>query len=216
MNNMMKRVLIGLTMSLVSLIAVCQDFGRECGLGIRLSGEITFNHGEEDAVFPSFYKQVIGTQLGVYYTLFIDNSPVFIEPQLTGYYCGHKDAQQVFFTPEDFYPNGEDIGLLSHNKLDEWGCDFSLQCGYNFAIGNDYSLDLFSGPEVRCAVSSKSWSRNLLSDHYNRWLMRWKLGTGFNYRHVGVQVYGSYDVTKKSKQVNTRDFTLSLGLGYKF
>ena len=46
--------------------------------------------------------------------------------------------------------------------------------------------------------------------------MRWKLGTGFNYRHVGVQVYGSYDVTTKSKQVNTLDFTLSRGLGYKF
>lgn len=199
-----------MTMAITVLFAVAQDFGRENGLGIRLTGDITFNQGKDDAVFPSFYGQVIGTKLGVYYKFFINNSHIFIEPQVAGYYFGHKNSHQEFFTPD------EEIDLLPHNKLDEWGGTFSTLCGYNFIIGNDYSIDLFTGSEIRCAFSSKSWNRNLLSNLYNRWQMRWKLGTGFNYRHVGVQVYGSYDVTTKSKQVNTLDFTLSLGLGYKF
>lgn len=71
-----------MTMAITALFAVAQDFGRENGLGIRLTGDITFNQGKDDAVFPSFYGQVIGTKLGVYYKFFINNSHIFIEPQV--------------------------------------------------------------------------------------------------------------------------------------
>lgn len=205
--------LITLLLVMMALTAFGQDYGRENGLGIRLIGDITFNHNNpeyDDAVFPRFYKQVWGTQLGVYYKYFVANNHAFIEPQLTGYYLGHKDANVEAFDPDI------NQDLAPHNLFKEWGAALSASMGYNFIIGNGQSLDLFTGPELRCAITSKAGKRNLLTHLYNRWQMRWKLGVGYNYSHVGVQVYGSYDVTKKSKLYNTHDFTLSLGLGYKF
>ena len=64
---MKKSVIIILTMAITALFAVAQDFGRENGLGIRLTGDITFNQGKDDAVFTSFYRQVIGTKLGEFF-----------------------------------------------------------------------------------------------------------------------------------------------------
>lgn len=209
----MSKKLITLLLAMMALTAFGQDYGRENGFGIRLIGDVTFNHNnpeKDDAVFPRFYKQVWGIQLGIYYKCFMANSHAFIEPQLTGYYFGHKDAYVEAFDP-DIHQD-----LAPHNLFNEWGGALSASMGYNFIIGNGQSLDLFTGPELRCAITSKAGKRNLLTHLYNRWQMRWKLGVGYNYNHIGVQVYGSYDVTKKSKLYNTRDFTLSFGLGYKF
>ena len=210
----MKQGVLLLVLTVMSF-QICQahDSGRKNGMGIRLTGDVTFNHNNpeyDNAVFPRFYKQVWGAQLGVYYKYFIANSQTFIEPQLTAYYFGHKDANMEAFDPDI------NQDLAPHNKYDEWGGDFSTMCGYNFIIGNDWSIDLITGPEMRCAFSSKAGKRNLLSHLYNRCQMRCKLGVGYNYSHIGVQLYGAYDVSKKSKLSSTRDFTLSLGLAYKF
>ena len=198
-----------------------QDLGRKTGFGIRLLGELTFNQ------IGSFYQQTdnnlryynvpvnhyLGSQFGVFYKLYFDKSKMFIESQLTGLYLGQKEEKVRFFA--NFLNDYEDIIL--NDDMNEWGGSLSMVYGCNFPIGQNFSIDAFTGPEVCCAFSCKNEeNKNLLDWHYNRWQMRWELGTGVNYRHVGVQVYGSYDITKKSKQVNTRNFTLSLGLGYKF
>lgn len=41
-----------MTMAITALFAVAQDFGRENGLGIRLTGDITFNQGKAMLCFP--------------------------------------------------------------------------------------------------------------------------------------------------------------------
>lgn len=210
----MKQGFLLLVLTVLSFqICLAQDSGRENGMGIRLTGDVTFNRNNpeyDNAVFPRFYKRVWGAQLGVYYKYFIANSHYFIEPQLTGYYFGHKDANMEALDPDI------NQDLAPHNLFNEWGTTLSASMGYSFFVGNDHSLDLFTGPELRCAITSKAGKRNLLTHLYNRWQMRWKLGFGYNYSHIGVQLYGAYDVSKKSKLSSTRDFTLSLGLSYKF
>ena len=216
-----KTILVCLVMYVMWLAPVfSQDAGRDTGFGIRLTGEMTtkMKGVHYEFVGDTFFAFVPnsgfqGMQLGGFYKAFLHQSQAFVEAQVGLYYMGQKRSSFFLFwdngTPPEKYVDNYDI--------DEWGTTGSIVAGYNFPIGNKFSLDVFTGPELRAAFSCKNdQGKDMLDWHYNRWLMRWKLGTGFNYRHVGVQLYGSYDVTKKSKQVNTRDFTLSLGLGYKF
>ena len=197
-----------------------QNTNRNSEIGIHLTGEMTTKMKGccADFMGDTLYLFVPnsgfkGIQIGGFYKLFINHTNAFLEAQIGAYYMGQKRSSFFFFGSID----SSSKEYLDNYDMDEWGGIGSLVAGYSFPINTMSSLDVFSGPEVRSAFSCmNSEDKNLLNWHYNRWLMRWKFGIGFNHRHVAVDIYGSCDVTKKSKQVNTRNFTLSLGLGYKF
>lgn len=201
------------------VVVSAQDFGRKNGLGIRISGSLTFNQeaGKLEQIGKTLFdynpnQLYRSVEIGTYYKGFILYSRTFAEIQLSGYYLKDKSELYPFDVMNPSYENA-----VNNINFKEWGASSSLYFGYCFPINKALSIDAFSGPEIRYTISCQTRNNQSLLDwHYNHWQMRWKLGTGVNYSHVGVQVYGSYDVTKKSKQVNTRDFTLSLGLGYKF
>ena len=218
--------------SLLLLFALCllggmtaqaQDYGRENGFGIRLSGEMSSKIDDNDHImndgvfgdtlyvfFPTTGLKAI--HLDAFYKAFLGHSKAFIETQLGGYYRGQKESKQLLF----LLPDSEIRYAVLNDDMNEWGAAASIMGGYNFAINHSSSLDVFTGPELQCTFYCKRYGLDLLKWHFNRWLTRWKLGVGYNYKHVGAQISGSYDLTEKSQQMKGHEFTFSLGLGYKF
>jgi len=188
-----KTIIVCLVMYVIWLAPVfSQDAGRDTGFGIRLTGEMTTK-----------MKGVHYEFVGDTFFAFVPNSG-FQAVQLGGFYKTFLRQSHAFVEAQ--------VGLYYMGQKRS-----SFFLFWDNGTPPEEYVDNYDIDELRAAFSCKNdEGKDMLDWHYNRWLMRWKLGTGFNYRHVGVQLYGSYDVTKKSKQVNTRDFTLSLGLGYKF
>lgn len=221
----MKKLLITLFLVSGALLALAQNSGLKNGLGIHIGGDVTFNHGNsamDNKTDVLYYyvpaKTYYGATVGLSYRLFISATRFFAEADLSAYYLGQKSVDGIHLgTILDEYDS-----FLVNDDMDEWGGSLAAVGGYAFPVGEQWSVDVFTGPEVRCAFSCRNdydkigLKQDLLIWHFNRWQMRWRLGAGLNYRHVGVKLYGSYDVTCKPRQVNTRNFTLSLGLNYRF
>ena len=202
-----------------------QDSGRNSGFGLHFNGDMTFSHDNSaisdmndilyyDVPVTKYY----GGQFGLSYKRFLSCTDFFAEVDLSIYYLGQKEQRNIHLGNilKDY------DAFLVNTDMDEWGSSLLVVGGHNLPVGDHFSIDFFTGPEIRCAFSCSNdydkigVQQDLLIWHFYRWLMRWKLGTGVNYRHVGMRLYGSYDVTCKSRQVHTRDFTLSLGLNYLF
>lgn len=222
--NTTKKLMALVLAALACMSANAQDHGRENGLGIRLTGEMTSKIDVNDHLlrsevfgdtaylfFPTTgFKSV---QLSAFYKAFFYQTQAFVEAQLGGYYMGQKESDLMFFPGPGYTIEYHVVNI----DMDEWGASASLVAGYNFPIKNSSSVDVFTGPEVRGAISCKNQAdQDLLKWHFYRWQTRWKLGVGYNFKHVGAQVSGSYDLTEKAKQMKSREFTFSLSLGYKF
>ena len=207
------------------------EYAQKSGLGLFLNGEITSNSKKhlpmmyKESVYGNYFDCIYGLQLGMFYRISFANSQVFITPHLSGYYYGHKDVylDRDYVDPDLDPAHQANKGSQYDSDLygspadfHEWGLGLSALFGYTFPMTSFSSIDLFTGPESRCAISSKCEYMNALPQMFNRWLIRWKVGAGYNYRHIGFYLSGSCDLTEKSKRVNTHNFTLSLSLGYKF
>ena len=157
---------------------------------------------------------------------------LYIEPQISFYHMDYEREWDRFFNP---VPGVFTFDRLELYKLNENGLGACLHFGYNFAITDKFSIDIFVAPDYRYALSSRGGfdkAVDLLTDYsndyedfgmpiYKREYVILKGGIGINYGVFSFNVnYGEYNTNRfynfdfidKARKPSV----LSYVLGFKF
>lgn len=154
---------------------------------------------------------------------------IYIEPQISFYHMDYEREWDYMYRP---IPGVFTFNRLEIYKLNENGLGASLHLGYNYAIGNKISFDIFLAPDYRYALNSKGgWAEevDLLSEYdfeyeglkfpiYKKDYLILKGGIGVNYGALSLNFsYGKYVTNRFNVTDNVRlPSVYTVALGFKF
>lgn len=154
-----------------------------------------------------------GTLRGTYKFFLKKNSGWYIEPEVS-----------IDYTILQYAWIGWDGGNGHYidNSYAELGLGVSSMVGYDFALGKQTSLELYTGPELRYAPYRQfvSYEFHPDRDHgtfFEPIQFRWRVGVGVNYKSWNYHLSITHDLTKHQTYGADRKFRyLSVGVGYNF
>lgn len=114
------------------------------------------------------------------------------------------------------------IDCSKDESYEELGLGVSSMVGYDFALGKQTSLELYTGPELRYApyrhfVSYEFHPNRGHGTFFEPIQFRWRVGVGVNYKSWNYHLSITHDLTKHQTIGADRKFRyLSVGVGYNF
>ncbi|MBQ8224872.1 MAG: outer membrane beta-barrel protein [Bacteroides sp.] len=202
----MKKVVLGILMTLVMLSATAQESEKKSRWGLRFTADAMLNDSytgtyNSDGAFLNFNWTLL-------YQCFVKDN-WFVEPQFSVYHMKYKYGEDIFG------------GITAPSYLKELGGSVAVMAGYNFPLEKGMSLDVFLGPDFKYAFQCENEKgESYIKDEaiYNRAYLAWKAGVGLNWKALNVTLSGGTYLTNRLKGTEgaKTPYFLSLGIGFRF
>lgn len=219
-------ILLSLCFLTVQLSAQSKNISR---FGFEYGLEKVFYSEDNNQDIKCFYvKNFKAHKATMFYKLPLSKG-FYVEPQISFYHMDYERKWDVIINPN---PEMFSFDRLELYKLNENGLGACLHVGYNFAVTDNFSFDVFVAPDYRYALSSKGGSENavdFLADYDNGYddfgmpiftkdYFILKGGIGINYGVLSLKVnYGKYLTNRFNIIEDARKpQILSFSLGIRF
>lgn len=220
---MKRSFLILLLSSLISFCAVAQDevksdtrpiFGAKIGFDINIPGDWHNNSGSVD-----MYRQGYGVTLGGVCNIYLGKS-FFLEPGVSLFYDQYSYKDMTISAEGDDFVNVDP-------KVNKYGVRIPIVVGYAFAINDELSFSVFTGPEFNCAFAGKYTLPHQYS-HYEfptnpfdterRFDCAWKIGLAvpLSYFQIGFDTAIGISDLMKSSGISFRENRVTVSVTYYF
>lgn len=188
-------------------------WGLKAAVDIELPGKW---HGKNISV--PMYSAGSGFQIGGVSNIYLGRG-FYFEPGLSLFYTQYCYKDLVIMGAES-EPVGKDP------KLYKWGVELPLVFGYTFDFTERFSLNVYTGPQLRYAFAGKIVTKGIpdeLTGDFDLWAGQrrfdcsWKIGVGFPINNINFAIEADLGVTDLHKgQVSFREHRLGAALTYYF
>ncbi|MCH5345715.1 MAG: PorT family protein [Muribaculaceae bacterium] len=192
--------------------------------GVKVTGNVELPgkwRGDNNSV--KMFNPGAGFTAGVVSNIYLDSN-FYLEPGVSFFYSRYNyDLSLGYFD-----------NLEENPSLSKYGIQVPIVVGYTFHIGDTFSMNLFTGPQVRYALGGgvgikdealKEENEDLLSwDTFRRFDCSWKIGLGFPVDNFAISLEADLGMTNLIKPsdltgrttMRFRENRLLLGLTYYF
>ncbi|MBQ8224472.1 MAG: outer membrane beta-barrel protein [Bacteroides sp.] len=231
----MKKVVLGmLLMMLVVASATAQESEKKSRWGLRLTADLMGNNAYKTGTYDSD-GTFVGFNWTLLYQCFVSKN-WFVEPQFSLYHMNYENNLMYAASEDD---NDAEKNYPVSN-LKELGLGLAVVAGYSFPISEDFSVDVFIGPELKYAFKCKDSNGNTyLKDYtervdygfnnggfqektrlqkYHPAYLNWRAGVELNYHAFHLALSGGSCLTNRlvGMKDNKKSTFISLGIGFKF